>query len=208
MLTRMLGRALLAVAAGPLAFHCAYADIYTWVDASGAVNVSNLTPPSGARVTSVTQTPAKGTDSGAATREAELQAMKERIRNLELEVELATRQPPPVPIDYRPGPTDYRAPPIDYRPAPAPIIVPYASEPMSWPMGYPANVAPQPVSDCPWNCGLAFGSPINPYYAPTVIVVRVPSVRGGHPGHRGRHPFETMPARLAEGRAGADRVTR
>src|SRR5439155_26380625 len=32
----------------------AYADIYTWVDASGATNVSNLSPPEGVRVTRVT----------------------------------------------------------------------------------------------------------------------------------------------------------
>ena len=38
-----------------LAFACglpvAHADIYTWTDESGRVNISNLTPPDGARVT-------------------------------------------------------------------------------------------------------------------------------------------------------------
>ena len=31
----------------------ARADIYTWTDAGGRVNISNLAPPEGARVTSV-----------------------------------------------------------------------------------------------------------------------------------------------------------
>jgi hypothetical protein len=33
----------------------ARADVYTWLDASGAVTISNLAPPDGARVVSVTQ---------------------------------------------------------------------------------------------------------------------------------------------------------
>src|SRR5262244_398026 len=45
----------------------AYADIYTWVDASGALNVSNLTPPDGARVLKVIHTSEESAASKADT---------------------------------------------------------------------------------------------------------------------------------------------
>jgi len=193
MSTRLLVGALLAAAAA-FAVQRAHADIYTWVDAAGTVNVSNLEPPSGVRVTSVThEQPKKNADGSAvAVREAEMQMMKERIRSLELEVELASRPP----ADYRPAPPDYRPPPVDYRPMPVPV--PYASEPMSWPTPYMTGVAPHPYDDCPWNCGLAWGSPIYPIYPPAVVVVRVPA-RGGHHGHRGHQSMETQPWRVADG---------
>ncbi len=204
MSNRFFRATLLTAAIAPLAFHLAHADIFTWVDASGTVNVSNLTPPTGVRVTSVIHQPAaKATDNGGtAARDAEMQAMKERIRTLEAEVELATRGAAapadyrPAPVDYRPAPVDYRPAPIDYRPPPVTMVVPYANEAMSWPTPYAASVAPQPVDDCPWNCGLAWGSPI---YAPAVVVVRIPNVRGAHPGHRGRHAIETQRMRVSDG---------
>ena len=45
--------ALAAGCAGVLACAMARADIYTWVDASGNLNLSNQPPPAGVRVTSV-----------------------------------------------------------------------------------------------------------------------------------------------------------
>jgi hypothetical protein len=195
MSTRILRAALLTALVVPFAAERAHADIYTWIDASGVVNVSNLAPPPGVRVTNVTHQ--KGTQSNsAATREAEMQAMKARIRNLELEVELATR--PPVPPDYRPAAVDYRPAAVDYRPVPVPVSVPYVSEPMSWPMPYVPSVAPPPANDCPWNCGLAWGSPIYPVY-PSVVVVTVPSLRGGHHGHRGHRSTEPRPSPVVNG---------
>ena len=47
MLTRFLNAGLPAVLAWTLALQPAHADIYTWVDASGTINMSNLQPPSG-----------------------------------------------------------------------------------------------------------------------------------------------------------------
>ena len=41
----------LALLACALGLPCAQADVYTWVDASGNVNVSTLTPPEDARIT-------------------------------------------------------------------------------------------------------------------------------------------------------------
>jgi len=56
MLTPTLRTALSVLVAGTLGLQLAHADIYTWADASGSVNVSNLEPPQGARVISVTHT--------------------------------------------------------------------------------------------------------------------------------------------------------
>src|SRR5215471_16772237 len=73
----------------------AHADIYTWVDSSGALNVSNLTPPDDARVLKVVHT------DDAAARKSETQALADRVKQLEDEVAMATRQPPP---SYAPPP--------------------------------------------------------------------------------------------------------
>jgi hypothetical protein len=67
----------------------AHADLYTWVDASGGVNVSNLAPPSGVRVTNVIVASAPKTTNDYArdaARDAEVQALKERVRQLEDEI--------------------------------------------------------------------------------------------------------------------------
>ena len=47
---------LVALLVGALGSQLARADIYTWVDTSGTVNVSNIAPPEGTRVTIVTET--------------------------------------------------------------------------------------------------------------------------------------------------------
>ena len=62
--------ALAAAASVPLA----HADIFTWTDKSGNVNVSNLSPPEDARVTSVTHDPPKDPAREAAILEARRQA--------------------------------------------------------------------------------------------------------------------------------------
>lgn len=77
----------------------AHADIYTWVDASGSVNVSNLAPPENVRVTSVIRAIAPKTtirddDARDAARDAEVKALTERVRQLEDEVALARRKVP------------------------------------------------------------------------------------------------------------------
>jgi hypothetical protein len=85
----------------------AHADIYTWLDATGRVNVSNLAPPAGTRVTSVVrERPASAAEIAAreARQRADVAALEEQVRSLQAEVE-ATRQPrvaeqPAAPIVY------------------------------------------------------------------------------------------------------------
>ena len=66
----------------------AHADLYTWVDASGGVNVSNLAPPEGVRIIKVTVEPAPKTTTRndharEAARETQVQALAKRVRQLE-----------------------------------------------------------------------------------------------------------------------------
>jgi hypothetical protein len=122
----------------------ARADIYTWVDTDGRVNVSNLAPPAGARVTSVMHESAPKvapvSDSyREAARQAEALARADRVRQLEREVELARRPEPPP----------------QWAMAPAPPIVQYVYPPSAPP---PAqyDATPQASSDCDparTNCG-------------------------------------------------------
>ena len=86
MLARLFQTALPAVLAGMVGLQPAQADVYTWVDASGGVNVSNLAPPAGVRVTNVIAASTPKTtndDAREAARDAEVQALKERVRQLE-----------------------------------------------------------------------------------------------------------------------------
>ena len=159
-----------------LASRLAHADIYTWTDSSGRVTISNLPPPDGVRVTHVAHespVPPAVRDEAArdAARRAEVQALADRVRQLEDEVELAKRQPPP---------------PMDYRAALAPPPYPYPSEIAPPPPQYGVNVAP-PASygcDVTWiNCLNGWG----PVYPASVVVLRDPRYRRFHPGQPGRH---------------------
>src|ERR1700712_3111446 len=104
MLAALMG--LVAVIATPQA----HADIYTWVDASGAVNVTNLPPPKTARVTNVVpdspRPPVTAADAAAAAARAsqEAQALADRVHELELQVEQARAQPPAPPVVYAAAP--------------------------------------------------------------------------------------------------------
>ena len=96
-------RAGLAVAAMVLGAGAANAEISTWVDANGVVNVGNEPPPEGVRVTGVTPAvPQKVAAYYEVAREnarqAELQAMADRVRQLEYEAEQARWAPPPAPM--------------------------------------------------------------------------------------------------------------
>ena len=90
------------------ALNCAHADVYAWVDATGSVTLSDLPPPAGVRVISVINNtePASVRPDPSAEREsahrAEVQALSDRVRQLERQVELATYQPPPV-VQYAPA---------------------------------------------------------------------------------------------------------
>ena len=87
MLTRLLRVTLPALLAGTFGLEPAHADLYTWVDASGGVNVSNLAPPEGVRITNVIPaSPTATHDAREAVRDAEVQALTKRVRQLEDEV--------------------------------------------------------------------------------------------------------------------------
>lgn len=98
----------------------AHADIYTWVDKNGEVNISNLAPPEGVKVTRVERTDPKDAARESAQREAarqaEVRTLNERVSELKAEVDRTRRDAVPPPD---------AAPPMAYLPAPAypPIVV-------------------------------------------------------------------------------------
>jgi Domain of unknown function (DUF4124) len=88
--------ALLAFLFGTMGTQPAYADIYTWLDANGSINVSNLTPPDGAHVTSVMHESApRVVPAAEAMRQADVQALAQRVQQLEGELAMAQYQQPP-----------------------------------------------------------------------------------------------------------------
>jgi hypothetical protein len=94
----------------------AHADIYTWTDAKGTVNISNVPPPDDVHVTTVmhedpTALAARAAAAQAA-RDAEMQRLADRVRQLEYDAQYGPRQAPPV--VYAPS-----------APAPAPSVVQY-----------------------------------------------------------------------------------
>jgi hypothetical protein len=165
----------------------AHAAIYTWVDTSGTVNVSNLDPPEGVRVTRVIpdspSKPVSRTDAaGDAARQVEVQALTDRVRQLEYEAEFARRQAPLEPV---------------YQAAPAPQYIPPQYVPPQY-MQYPADYAPAATSGCDaaWmDCGSWWG-PYGYGYPATVIVLRAPNFRRPHPIHGGHNlPVQRPPMR-------------
>jgi hypothetical protein len=173
-------RALLpALLAGTFGLQLAHADIYTWVDASGSINVSNLAPPEGVRVASVMHESAPAIAARAeaareAARQAEVQALAERVRQLE-DIELAKSQ---------------AQPPADYRAIPPPPVIQYVVVPP--PAPYAINPAPPANTGCDpaWiDCGL-WGFP--GIYPTSVFLLRAPNFRHFHPV-RGGHQFAVQP---------------
>jgi hypothetical protein len=139
-----------ALVAGVLLAAPAHADVYTWTDATGRVNVSNLPPPRNAREVQVVKPDpeAKARIEAAqrasreaaarkaqaerdAAQQAEVQALKARVADLERGV-LQARAAPQVVL---------AAPP------PAPVIVN-----MTPPLA--DDIAPLPLWNCAWiGCG-------------------------------------------------------
>jgi len=149
---------ILALIAFPTVLAAAFAraDIYTWTDATGVVNVSNIAPPAGARVSNVTVehavAPSPPSDAAReAARQAEFMAMADRIRQLENDAQSmpprAAMSPPVAPVMIAPVYI-----PMPYpMPVPTPAVMPYAE---------PAAVA---------SCDpLTFGCP---YLVPTTVIV-------------------------------------
>jgi len=145
----------------------AHADVYTWTDASGRLNVSNVAPPEGVHVSRVVhEDPPKVTPSAAAARAAEVRALTDRVAELQDEVERARAPAAPPPVPYR----VVAAPP-------PPVQV--AVNVMAPPAQYSAPPAPA-APDCD---PLVFGCP--PFVYPVgVVVLRTP---GLHRFHRFQH---------------------
>lgn len=189
MLTRALRVALRAVLASTFGLPLAHADIYTWVDASGSINISNLAPPEGVRVAKVMHesAPAAAAREDAAreaARLAEVQALAERVRQLEDEVDFARRPMPP---------------PMDYRAIAAPPVVQYFVIAAPPPVQYPVDVAPPASTGCDptWmGCGL-WWSP--GFYPPSVVVVQAVNFRRVLPGRGGHHFAVQQPLRAPGG---------
>ena len=186
MLIRVLRVVLPIALGGTFGLQQAHADIYTWVDASGSINVSNLAPPDGARVTSIlhASAPAATGDEAArdAARQAKTQALEDRVRQLENEVELSRREVPPA-VEYRPIPVP---PVVQYIVEPPPVFAQYAiSEPA------PANNWCDPNA---LNCGLAWA----PWFYPgSVVVLRAPTFQHFRPAHGGRNFGTHSPMRTS-----------
>jgi len=184
--TLLLRVCLPAILACTFGLQLAHADIYTWVDASGSINVSNLAPPDGVRVSSVMHESAPAIAARAeaareAARQAEVQALAERVRQLE-DIELAKSQAP--------RPADYRAIP------PPPAVIQYVVVPP--PAPYAVNPAPPANTGCDpgWiDCGL-WGFP--GFYPTSVLVLRARNFRHFHPG-RGGHQIAVQPPMRAPG---------
>jgi Domain of unknown function (DUF4124) len=170
----------LAALAAALGAQAARADIYTWVDATGAINVSNVAPPDGTRVASVTHASVPGAARAEAAREAarqaEVQALAERVRQLEDEADLARRAAPP--------PMEYRAI------APPPPVIQYVVMPPA--PQYAANPAPPAYAGCdPLSVDCGFWN-FPGFYPTTVVLLRAPNFRRFNPG-RGGHSWMAQP---------------
>ena len=181
MFARLFLIALPFVLASTAGVRVAQADIYTWTDASGRVNVSNLAPPEGARVSHVvheTRPPVAAVSDSAreAARQAELRALSERVQQLEGEANAARAAVPP----------DLMYPRVAAPPPPP--SVQYNVTVLPSPPQYNAEVAPQnyPTCDVAWSGCLPWWA-ANFYPAP-VVVYRTPNFRRGQAFH-GDHPF-------------------
>jgi hypothetical protein len=165
---RVLGMLLTALLGWGVGASLAHADIYTWVDASGALNVSNLPPPDGVQVTRIQRggapdITAREDAAREAARQAEAQALADRVR--QLEDEIAMRQALPPPVIY---------PTIQ----PPPVIQYFIAGPQQI-----AEVAPAAPAYSGCDPGWAGCAPwwFPSIYPAGVFFVGVPGFRPGHP---------------------------
>lgn len=159
-LTAALGCALVGLAGLAPA---ARAEIYGWVDGNGHFTYSNLPPPDSARVTDVipeeTSRPVPGASNSA--RLADLAALNDRIRLLELEQARERREAQQLAAAY--APPDYYPPPLS---APAGGCGPDGTYSCSdWGPAYPVGVpyiaygprwTPWRHGSVPWRGGPAY----------------------------------------------------
>jgi len=154
-------------------------DIYTWIDASGVTNVSNLAPPDGANVTKVQRALppeilAREDAARDAARQAEAQALAARVRQLEDEARAA--------------------PPPDFRPLiPPPPVIQYIVQAPPPPMQQTVEIT-QPAygngyGGYGYGCDPSwFGCWWPGYYPASVFVVNTPGKgRNDRPTHHGNN---------------------
>jgi len=161
--------------AGLTAPMSAEADIYTWVDASGNLNLSNLAPPEGVRVTNVfREDPALRASAEAARAGAqreELRALNDRVAQLERDLDAASHP---------------AAPPVVYPPAaPAPVVYEPATPAPAYAM---AQAIIAPATPAYADCSSPWASCVSPgyftYYPSSIVVVSAPARHRTHPFRR------------------------
>jgi len=171
--------ALPAIVAAALCAQSAQADIYTWVDASGTINVSNIAPPDGVSVKRVIHTTAPA---GDPPHDAQVQALMQRVGQLEDAVESAERQvAPPMPYPYAPIP---QAPLVQY--------IVNVAPPLSYEVSAPS---PSPAGGCDpsWtDCGTGWTPGFYPTFFPANLVVLRPPYFSRPRPIQGGHQFATQ----------------
>ena len=171
--------------AGALAVPLAHADVYTWTDPSGRLNVSNIAPPEGVHVSSVVhEDPPRARPKSPPARDVEVQALTERVAELEDQVVRAKQQPALPPVVYRPAPP---APPVQVnvtvmpsQPANAypPTYAGYSAYPYPGYPGLPYDQCDPTIFGCP----LGYGYPVG------VVVLQTPRIRFKHVDRFDRPP--------------------
>lgn len=164
MFQRLAPSLVMIVLAAAVSVAPARADIYTWVDAKGVTNVSNLAPPEGVSVKNIAPSPPKDPAREAAVREAaqheaEMQALNERLAQMQFALEQSGRAAYP-PMAYAPPPTV-----VVVQPPP----MPYAN--FAPPPAYDAGPGVSPINGCDYsfNCGFWWGPG---FYSTTVVTTR------------------------------------
>ena len=181
-----------AVLVAVLGAQVAHADIYTWVDGSGTINVSNVAPPDGVSVIHVVRASDPVPPGELAARDAQVRALTERVGQLEDQIEMAQRQAPP-PLLYPPIP-------------PPPQVLEYVNvvNVMPPPTQYEPSPPPEPAVGCDssWmDCGFGW---VPVYYPASIVLLRPPYAPRPHPfpgGHRfaARLPTRATSAALRSG---------
>ena len=174
MATRLLPAILSLTLACAWGLQSARADIYTWVDKSGTINVSNLAPPDDVDVKKVVKENPRSAASPPATTtadvvpRAEVEFLAARVQQLEQEVALAQRPPPP---------------PVVYPSIPPPPSIQY----MLVSADSSVNVVPGPMYGCDPSfigCGIGWGLG---YPVAVIVAGGNQNFRRPFPGRGGHH---------------------
>jgi len=148
----------------------AHADIYTWTDAAGRVNVSNIAPPDAARITHVTRDISPKPDAAASRDNAEqndVRALADRVRQLEQELDVAKIAPT-------------ASVPVPTPPPPAVVTIwNYVAPPVS-PVADAAFYAQPSYGACDFNCAPAW---VSSAYPAGVASIGTPALRRPYPFH-------------------------